>query len=403
MYAGALLISLFCNTVLQNLFTFDNIYIKALPVLIIFECILLFFYQGNIWKEIFVVCCYYILLYCIDYGVVTGILSIGKISVEDMVGKSFLWWLGTILAKSILLVSCMIFKKKMRKSYGDVKQPFIYWVQITVIPIGMILNLCLVIFYAIKENQINLWIQIDVFVLIIGNILFWFLEQRLENERQEKMLNQRLSERIEFGKKQAELLMGNYREQRRLTHDFQNHLSILDGLLQECDYGKAENYLKNLLQEVNDTETVVHTNYLIMDIILNKFYQKAKNKHVMMEFEVTELGNVSLPEEELVIIMSNLLDNAIEAVEQVKQEKRVIVRAVKQQSGLLISVRNTTIHEEIEAVEKIRTTKNDKWNHGYGLENIIRLTRKNNGEYAVECKNGWFLITVILPCDVLGT
>lgn len=403
MYAGALLISLFCNTVLQKLMTFDNIYLKALPVLIIFECILLFFYQGNIWKEIFVVCCYYILLYCIDYLVLLGMLSIGKISVENMAERPSLWWLGTVLAKSILFISCIIFKKKMQKSSENFRQPFIYWIQILIIPIGMILNLCLIIFYAIKENIVNFWIKADVIILVAGNILFLFLEQKLENERREKILNQTLSEEIKSGKKQLELLMENYRKQRSLTHDFQNHLLILEGMLQKNDCQKAEKYLKNLLQETEDTEMVVHTNYLIVDIILNKFYQKAKSQNIMMEFEIEELRNISLPEEDLVIIISNVLDNAIEAAKQTETEKRIIVRAVKKQSGLLVSVRNTTIHEDIKAEEKPKTTKTDTLDHGYGLDNIIQVIQKNKGKYALQCENGWFTITIILPDNLLGT
>nr|WP_317283281.1 GHKL domain-containing protein [uncultured Sellimonas sp.] len=395
MYATAIAASLILGIFFLQQLSFVHIFLKTIFALLFWNCILLFFYKGTSWKKIFVAFSYYVYMYAVDYAVMFLMQLFSGESIQNLQQSRLVWSLGLILAKNILLFSCMIIGNKMQKKRANEKKSVLYWLQILIVPIGMVLNLCLIIFFAIRENRINVWIGMDIAVLTIGNVLFLFIEQKLEKESFIRRKNQELSGMIESERKQVSLLVESYREQQKIIHDFRNHLYVLDGLMNSEKYTESTEYLKKLLQEEMEWKAVVHTNHAVIDAILNRFYLEAKRNHISVEFELTSLENIQIPENDLAVIATNLLNNAIEAANEVSKDRRIIVRILDQEKELLISVRNTTIHSNVLEDGEIQTTKADKKKHGYGLGNVKRISEKYDGKYAVICKNGWFQATIL--------
>ena len=98
----------------------------------------------------------------------------------------------------------------------------------------------------------------------------------------------------------------------------------------------------------------------------------------------------------MVVLLSNLLDNAIEACQQYdKDDKAIHVMAVAQQD-FFISVRNTS--EPVVIINgSIPTTKPEPQMHGFGLANIRLILEKYSGEYTMFYENGWFQFTADIP------
>lgn len=353
-------------------------------------------YKGSSFRELLVVCMYYIYLYALDYGVMICMMFITNESIQSLMMNRSVWTLGFIMSKSLLIITCIILAKRLRSRQRDYSFPIKYWLQMIIIPVGMILNLCLVIFYAINENRLNIWIIVDVIVLVAGNILFLFLEQRLEKEREMEAVNKELERQIKSGKEQADFWLNNYQEQRRLTHDFHNHLFTLEGLFANKNYEALGEYLQKLLQSDMQLEQILHTNHPIIDAILNRAYLEARNRNIAMEFELSDLQGIPLANEELVIVLSNLLDNAIEASSKLAEGKRIIVRLQYDCHEFVISIRNTVCSEEAGRSNIVETTKKEKWFHGYGLQNVRRILEKNGSEYALELSEGWFQFTAVI-------
>lgn len=344
-YTGVMIVCFVCSLTMQNLLKFENVVVKTCVVLAVFELMIVFFYEGCLWKK---------------------------------------------------LVTCLIWgRKKRNREYNDyilVK----YWLQMLIIPAGMMLNLCLVIFYAINENRLSFWSVVDVIILIAGNVLFLLLEQKLEQERNMEILNKELACQIQSEKEQVDFLIKNYQEQRKITHDFRNHLFTIEGLLKNENYSEAEVYLHKLLQSDIQLERIICTKHPIVDAILNRAYLQAKGKGIIMEFELSNLQNIPLQHEELVVVLSNLLDNAIEASSMGTDEKRIVVRLRYDENEFVISIRNTTSEGIAEWGEVVITTKEEKWLHGYGLQNVKEILKKRGGDYAISCVNGWFQFTAIV-------
>lgn len=97
-------------------------------------------------------------------------------------------------------------------------------------------------------------------------------------------------------------------------------------------------------------------------------------------------------------IISNLLNNAIEACEKIQDDKRIIEFEIAgYNSQIFISVCNSYDMESIiNQKQKFITTKEDKLNHGIGLENVRRTVKKYDGDMRIFQENERFIVTSLI-------
>lgn len=148
---------------------------------------------------------------------------------------------------------------------------------------------------------------------------------------------------------------------------------------------------------VRQTERIllVNTHNPIIDAILNQKGYAAKEQDIDLHFEINDLSDVAIPSVDLTVVMSNLLDNAIEACEKLeKQQRRMTVKAIYNKSDnpptLFFSVENASKPVEIFG-DHIPTTKPDPELHGFGLPNVMDILHKYDVFYLMDYKDGSFL------------
>lgn len=106
---------------------------------------------------------------------------------------------------------------------------------------------------------------------------------------------------------------------------------------------------------------------------------------------------INIEDEDIVTLLANLLDNAIEAADKVTDKQRVIkIQFVDEQGKVTISVRNPVGEALKKEGNRILTSKANKKEHGIGIINIQNVVRKYNGESIYSCSNGYFTHSVII-------
>ena len=162
------------------------------------------------------------------------------------------------------------------------------------------------------------------------------------------------------------------------------------------EYSAAEEYLEKITEQQTDRLFLVNTHHPILDALFNTKAAEATQKKISVDFEVNDLSNLPFDASDMVVLLSNLLDNAIEACQQYdKGDKSIHVMAVAQQD-FFISVRNTS--EPVVIINgSIPTTKPEPQLHGFGLANIRLILEKYSGEYTMFYENGWFQFTADIP------
>ena len=200
----------------------------------------------------------------------------------------------------------------------------------------------------------------------------------------------------ELEQQRASALLDSYTAQRRLTHEFTNHIAALDALLRQGDLTGAQEYLSSVSKVVTAGTTILDTHNPLLDSLLSRKYEEAAQQGVELYFDLCDLKDLPFCGTDLVIVISNLLDNAIRAAAQAKPPE-VYLRARRNEEEYLISVRNR-VQKDLELVdgELPRSTKAEP-GHGMGFVNVREVLDRCRCEYTLSCRDRWFRFTCAVP------
>lgn len=175
----------------------------------------------------------------------------------------------------------------------------------------------------------------------------------------------------EFGEK---TILGD-EELRRFRHDYRNHMIVVNAYLESGKTAEARKYLNTINGGINGVLNKIKTGNFVSDAILNSKAVSAAKFDTQISFS-GRVPSEGISSEDLCTILSNLIDNAIEACEKVAGRKKIEIESGEANGFLILSVSNPTVNG---ANPKFRTTKKDKLNHGIGLKNVERVIKKYNG------------------------
>lgn len=197
-----------------------------------------------------------------------------------------------------------------------------------------------------------------------------------------------LRQHMEMQQESMAALEQNYRIQRKSAHEFEHHIQVLRDLLDQGEVSAARDYLDRLKKNRSIHVMSVSSNHPVIDVILNQKYQTARENEIKMQIQVNDLSELTIPTDSLVVVLTNLLDNAIEACRRLDGYREIFC-SVLYDDGLYISIRNTS--EEVAIVDGIiPTSKQDSLSHGFGLLSVTYVLDKLDAEYTFGYDEGWF-------------
>ena len=181
----------------------------------------------------------------------------------------------------------------------------------------------------------------------------------------------------------------NIRKVRKTQHDMKHRLVVIEQLLIEKDYERAQSYTKEFLAELDAVKEFKYGDNTLSTLLLIK-EETARERGVRMEINAEAINTTRVSEMDLTMIVGNLLDNAIEAAEKVEDHPEVYV-IIKTKSILYISVKNRVKDTDIIKTGKPDyTTKENTLLHGFGIACIRELVDRNGGRLDMEASDGWF-------------
>lgn len=197
-----------------------------------------------------------------------------------------------------------------------------------------------------------------------------------------------LKQHMELQKESMNALEQNYRLQRKSTHEFEHHLQVLGDLLKQKEIDAACDYLDKLKKNRSMHIMGVNSRHPVVDVILNQKYQMAQENDIKVQVQVNDLSELDIPSDSLVVVLTNLWDNAIEACRRIGGYREIFC-SILYDDGLYISIRNTSNPVKIED-GRIATSKTDALSHGFGLMSVCYTLDKLGAEYTYDYDDGWF-------------
>lgn len=189
-------------------------------------------------------------------------------------------------------------------------------------------------------------------------------------------------------------------DMRRIRHDFKGVIDSVNLLINENtpkSLQKAKELLSALNNSLNATKIPVYSQNLVANAVIAAKQEEAKNDKIEMDIAVNIPEKISIEAIDLNCVFLNLLNNAIEACKKLPTEQRKITLKSTVQAGyLMIKTENPYLSVETDKQGKIKTTKLDRKNHGFGLSLIEDISKKYDGYFEINTNDNIFITTVAL-------
>mgnify|MGYP000990057297 CR=1 FL=1 len=167
-------------------------------------------------------------------------------------------------------------------------------------------------------------------------------------------------------------------------HDFVNHLQTVYGLMQLGQVEEAQSFISELFTEVQISGEALRLAIPELSALLLVKTGLATSRNISFRIEVrSDLSQINVRPFDLVAIMGNLINNALEAVENLPvAERKVQIQVFENTGYFIMQTRNPGfIHRNLRAMIFTPgfSTKNDRTDRGLGLASVKHLADNYNG------------------------
>ena len=375
--------------------------VKLLMIMITMLIVIRFLYEISAVKTIILTLLIQGIIGVIDY-IVIMIVTARYNNIDILEDSTDLIGVLVIIASRIILFLFLIIIKRIsvikKKNVIDMSNK--EWLQFLIFPIFTLITVIVMtnsMVTSYHEDIVNVYYVIAIVLIVLNMVVFHLINEILENSqriREADVLKQQSIGQLEL----YNSLRKNYDIQRKRTHEYKNQIMCIDSLLKKKNYNKLEEYINSIFDKLDGQLDMVDTNNEVVNAVINAKYYEALQNDVLFILKINDLSHIKVSDEDIVTILSNLLDNAIEAAGQCEIDKRTVgIKLLYEDDVLSIAVSNSYKTEpEIMEDGYMQTIKDDKEQHGLGIRNVVATLEKYNAEYIIDYKNGEFVFSIII-------
>jgi len=354
------------------------------------------FYEIKLVNSIFFSSLFLILVWGLDFAYLSIFSFSLDLNITEIIYSIPLFCIYSFSSAFFIYSILFLINRYFRFRKKQINMSGTQWFQIILYTLFCFLSLTYILVYAYQNDQNNITHVIYAAVSILITAIMYYLVTKLSEENEIRQQNALLNQQIKMGIENIAALNSAYAQQRKLTHDFNNHLSVIRSLLESGDTAQAKEYTGSLLASSISVTRLFDSGNTIVDTLLTQKYNHAKELGIKMQVLVEDLSQVAMSSENLVVVLSNLLDNAIEACMNTSGEKMIKVKFVLEDMGHILTVQNTAPNTPQAENRQFTTTKADRLNHGYGIKNISSVLDSYGYPHSFNYENGIFTFTAIM-------
>ena len=173
-------------------------------------------------------------------------------------------------------------------------------------------------------------------------------------------------------------IKNKYDELRLFRHDFKNKLIAINEYISSERYDDLKVYISQLTDKLDNKLRFVDTGNIIVDGIINNKLNYASMLGITVSTRMSIPTEMNIIEDDMVIILGNILDNAIEACQKV-ENGRIHITGNYDRSVINIDITNSYNGEINKSDDVFVTSKDNKEEHGLGLLSVKSTIEKYNG------------------------
>lgn len=316
-----------------------------------------------------------------------------ELSINEALNNEMDYALMLVISKTIQLLAVFLIYKSKNKT----EVIYISALSVVVVFVGSILILDIMVSRIFDKNDDSQYqsLLLVMTIIIVINIVTYILYRRQMELYKIELQNKILLSYIENQNIEYQNNMKMQENERILRHDMKNYMILIRTYAEENRTDKIIDFINEKYDTVGYKESAIHTGCAPIDVILaNKVYvSRAQDINIVTNIQL--LDKVTIKYEDLIIILGNLIDNAMEAVCSCAQ-KNIYVN-IRCDKGMFITEIINPVLKNINIPKSgcLKSSKNDK-GHGYGIKSVRDVSNKYDGEMILSCDNNQFKVKVVL-------
>ena len=333
----------------------------------------------------------------------------GKTDLSDDAASPFVSLLKLTLSKIFMVLGAILISI-IAKSNPRTETSFRLWMALLTVPAVTLVTFSVYQYYIEnypRDESIQGYIYISCIGLLFINLLVFILFRRMQKQLGIRRDTDILTSQLAMQESSISNLENAYNRTRSFRHDIKNHILLMNMLAEQGKYDELKNYLKDMSGVIDESSYVRISGISAVDAILNEKLYEAQSRSITTSYDVVNLDKNNIKPLDMCIILSNALDNAIEANSRIedKDARYVKLKIHGNETFSVISVSNPTAEEPKKLGGNLfATSKEDSDNHGFGLKSIENTAGKYKGEMLCKCEDGVFTLVVRLnsPTKISG-
>lgn len=165
------------------------------------------------------------------------------------------------------------------------------------------------------------------------------------------------------------MLLQSNAKTKAVRHEMRHHMNALYAFINNNDAKRASEYIASVEKELEKISDSVYCNNILINAIAGKYINQAKENNIDVDYQLLVPETIGIADE-LCVLITNMLENAVEACERIKGEQRGYIKIMMKIEGqyLFIGCKNSTSAVvSTDNSGEFKTEKSDKSMHGCGI------------------------------------
>ena len=238
---------------------------------------------------------------------------------------------------------------------------------------------------------------IPLLSIITVNIFVFFLVESLIKQNEKEHALTLIKSQNNANQQHIKHLLDTQNQIKKISHDFKHQVNALRIL---CEKKQCDKLLTCLLELSSQSNPIfaINTENPMLDTIISSKKEDSEKYGIDLKLELDITPNLSYITVEHCVLLSNGLDNAIEACDRSNGKKKFIdLELTANMTAFMFRIKNTVGEIPEPAGEFLKTKKSDKLRHGIGLQSMKQTCDELGGNMIFEYDENYFEIWIYIP------
>lgn len=313
------------------------------------------------------------------YSILSTFLTSANLRAADFHLKLLFAVISKTLFFAVMSVLLLWLKKRQKPFLQYDKSVFF------TILIPFIAQIIVLILFAVCDSPSmtatqNRLITINAFFLLIVNLLIFGLNQYNQKKHLEFTEMQIQLQKEHDSAEYYKMLIAQNENQRILIHDMKKHLQSIALLNEDNQNEKIRAYINQLMQSSDLLEFSKICDHKILNNILCRYKKVCNDLHIAFHADIRSNTTTFLSDSDVTSLFCNMLDNAVEASNHIKDSYIEITAAQRKHTPfVIITIINSCAGNPFSPNDELVSSKQNPQAHGFGIKSIEKIIHNYNG------------------------